>query len=85
MKDEIIKVSDDIKNLSYQNALINQTRKSYITKENFIEIISKLDFDRIQSASIYFITSYEYIPENKDKDKDRREYVRTFGYELNIS
>ena len=83
MEDEIIKVSDDIKNLSYQNALINRSRNSYITKENFIEIISKLDFDRILSAHIHFITSYEYVPENKDKNG--REYVKTFGYDLEIS
>ena len=83
MEDEIIKVSDDIKQLSYQNAIINQSRNRYITKEKFIEIISKLDFDRIESAHIHFITSYEYVPENKDKD--RREYVRTLGYDINIS
>lgn len=81
MNDEIIKISDEIKDLSYQNALINQSRNSFITKENFIEIISKLDFDRIERAEIHFITSYEYIP----KDENRREYVRTFGYELNIT
>lgn len=83
MDNQIIKMSDNLEDLNYQNALINQSRDSYITKENFIEIISKLDFDRIQSASIHFITSYEYIPENKDKD--RREYVRTLGYDVNIS
>lgn len=81
MDNEIIKMSDDLEDFNYQNALINQSRDSYITKENFIELISKLNFDRIETANIHFITGYEYIPENEKM----REHVRTFGYDINIS
>lgn len=81
MDNEIIKMSDDLEDFNYQNALINQSRDSYMTKENFIEIISKLNFDRIETANIHFITGYEYIPKNEKM----REHVRTFGYDINIS
>lgn len=81
MDDEILRTPDGVEDFSYQNALINQSRNSYITKENFIELISKLHFDRIETANIHFITGYEYIPKNEKT----REYVRTLGYDINIS
>lgn len=81
MDNETIQMSDDIKDLSYQQALINQSRNSYITKEEFIEIISKLNIDRIKSAYIDFITAYKYIPENETYN----EHVNTLGFKFQIN
>ena len=81
MDNEIIKMSDDIEDFNYQSALINQTRNSYITKEEFIEIISKLDFDRIKYVNIDFITGYKYIPE----DEKYNEHVNTLGFKFEIN
>lgn len=81
MDNETIQISDDIKDLSYQQALVNQTRKSYITKEEFIEIISKLEFDRIKNVNIDFITGYKYVPENEKYN----EHVNTLGFNFNIN
>ena len=81
MDNEIIKMPDDIGDLNYQSALINQTRNSYITKEKFIEIISKLDFDRIKNVNIDFITGYKYVPENENYN----EHVDTLGYKFEIN
>ena len=64
-----------------QEALIKNSRNSYMTKEDFIEIITKLNFDRIETCNIHFITSYEYIPETEKT----RAYVKTYGYDINIS
>lgn len=64
-----------------QEALIKNSRNSYLTKENFIELITKLNFDRIETCNIHFITSYEYIPETEKT----RAYVKTYGYDINIS
>ena len=80
MEDDIIELSDN-PGAIHKTELINNSRHSYITKENFIEIINKLTFDRIETANIHFITGYEYIPENEKT----REHVRTFGYDINIS
>lgn len=80
----IIATSNDNKtDFQYQRALIENARGSYISKECFIEIINNLVFDKIKSADIYFITGYKYIPENKEKD--RKEYVDTYGYDVHIS
>ena len=81
MDNEIIKMSDDIEDFNYQSALINQTRNSYISKEEFIQLISKMNFDRIKSAQISFITGYKYIPE----DEKYNEHVNTLGFEFNIN
>lgn len=56
-------------------------RNSYITKEDFIELITKLKFDRIETCNIHFITSYVYIAETEKT----RAYVKTLGYDINIS
>lgn len=64
-----------------QEALIKNCRNSYLTKEDFINIITKLNFDRIQTCNMNFITSYEYIPETEKT----RAYVKTYGYDINIS
>ena len=64
-----------------QEALIKNARNSYMTKEDFIEIITKLNFDRIETCHIHFITSYEYILETEKT----RAYVKTYGYDINIS
>ena len=81
MDNETIQMSDDIKDLSYQQALVNQTRNSYITKEEFIEIISKLDFERIKYVNIDFITGYKYVPENEKYN----EHVNTLGFKFEIN
>lgn len=81
MNDEIIRTTDDIEDFNYQNALIIQTRNSYISKEEFIQLISKMNFDRIKSAHISFITGYKYIPE----DEKYNEHVNTLGFEFDIN
>lgn len=78
---EILRTSDSIEDLGYQEALVNQTRNSYISKEEFIQLISKMNFDRIKSAQISFITGYKYIPE----DEKYNEHVNTLGFEFNIN
>ena len=78
---EILRTPDGIEDLSYQEALVNQSRNSYISKEDFIEIISKINFDRIKSANISFITGYKYIPENEKYN----EHVNTLGFDFNIN
>lgn len=78
---EIMRTSDGIEDFGYQDALVNQTRNSYITKEEFIEIISKLEFDRIKNVNIDFITGYKYVPENEKYN----EHINTLGFNFNIN
>lgn len=49
---------------------------SYITKEEFIEIITNLHFTHIESARIHFITGFVYNTEN---DK-----TQTLGFDIEI-
>ena len=55
-------------------------RNSYIKKQDFIDIISKLPFDSVETAKIHFITCYQYIPETKDN----KEYIKTYGFDFDI-
>ena len=42
------------------NILIEEAKKSYITKEEFINIINTLEFGAIKNAEINFITGFIY-------------------------
>ena len=55
---------------------IKEVSDSYITKERFIEMISSLDFNFIESARLHFITGFKY---NEEKDE-----VKTIGFDISI-
>ena len=55
-------------------------RNSYIKKQDFIDIISKLPFDSVETATIHFITGYQFIPATQEND----EYIKTYGFDFDI-
>lgn len=67
-------------NFAEQKTKIELSRNSYIKKSDFIDLISKLNFDTIESAKIHFNTSYEFIPE-KDGKESR---IKTYGFDIDI-
>lgn len=70
----------DEKDFYNQQSKIQALRDSHIKKQEFIDLISKLNFDTIEDAKIHFITGYQYIPETEDK----KEYIKTYGFDFNI-
>ena len=73
-------MEEDEKDFYNQQSKIRASRDSYIKKQEFIDLISKLNFDAIETAKIHFITCYQYIPETKDK----KEYIKTYGFDFDI-
>jgi len=59
---------------------IQASRDNYIKKQEFIDLISKLKFDAIETAKIHFITSYEFIPATQEK----KEYIKKYGFDFDI-
>lgn len=50
---------------------------SYMTKEEFIEIINNLHFTHIKEADLYFITGFVYNAED--------DTTKTLGFKIDIS
>lgn len=63
----------------FEQSLLVQGSKSYITKEKFVEMISNLDFKAIERANIHFITGMTI-----NQDRDNNPIVKTFGYDFEI-
>lgn len=78
-KNAMLKLSDTI-SLAEQKARIENSRNSYMQKADFIELISKLSFDTIETAKIHFNTSYEYIPEKDGKPA----HIKNYGFDIDI-
>lgn len=57
---------------------VNLKRSEYVTKKEFLEIISNLDFESIRTASLSLVTGFKCYFDEKDKlvintyDKDIR-------------
>lgn len=76
----IIKLDPD-GSIAEQSMFITRSRSSFLTKKQFIEMIENMNFDTIKNARISFNTSYEYVKETKDSNP----YVKTYGFEIEIS
>lgn len=62
-----------------QDKLIKKTDETYITKEQLLQIISSLEFKKVKSARIDFVTDY-IIKYNRDDEP----YVQALGFDINI-
>lgn len=62
-----------------QDKLIKKTDESYITKEQLMQIISSLEFKKVKSARIEFVTDY-IIKYNRDDEP----YAQSLGFDINI-
>lgn len=76
MKDELKDTMKENERFIKGVKRIKEVSGSYITKVKFIEMISALDFNFIESAKLHFITGFKY---NEEKDD-----VRTIGYDISI-
>ena len=73
-------MKDETKKLLEESIMVKKVRKSYLKKDEFIEMINKLNFTEVKMARIEFITGYEI--KNIDNGKP---YVNTLGYEIEIT
>lgn len=58
---------------------IELIKKSYITKEELLEMITKLDFIAVKSLSLYAITGYHI-----NVNRDGNDYLDTYCKEIRI-
>lgn len=59
--------------------LLENAEKSYITKENLIEMINGLEFKQVKDFRMEVITGFSIRYDNEEK-----RYVNTFGYDIHI-
>lgn len=59
--------------------LLENAEKSYITKEQLIEMIISLDFKQVKDLRIEVITGFSI-----KYDNDGKRFVNTFGYEIHL-
>lgn len=60
---------------------INLVDSSYMSKSDFIEMISKLNFEKIEECSIDVVTGYQTRP---DQDSPSGFRVSRIGYNIRI-
>lgn len=70
------KLTDDVLE---NTELVRLCKKSYITKDDLIDIIQKLNFTEVANFSITCITGYK-IELDSDGDKN----VRTYSFDINL-
>lgn len=71
-------INNIISNFERDSIYLNN-QKSYITKNQFIEMINNLDFIAIEKANIHFITGFV------NKINDKNEYItNTRGFDFDI-
>lgn len=73
-------MKDETKQLIEESLLVKKARESYLKKEEFIEMINKLNFTEIKLARIEFITDYEV-----NISAEGKPYVNILGYEIEIT
>ena len=57
---------EEIKNIEKVRTKMFEIEKSYITKEEFINMISNIDFERVKRCELSLITGFIY---NGDEDE----------------
>lgn len=58
---------------------IELSKKSYVTKEELLEMITKIDFIAVKTMSLYAITGYHI-----NISRDGEEYLDTYCKEIRI-
>ena len=61
------------------NELIEEVKKSYISKEQLIDMINSSKFDYVEELEVKVITGFREM-ENKDGSK----YIQPMGYKISI-